>query len=266
MEVLNRRILRSNSNLTGDSDKPVSDNPNGSQCKQTQLVNMPPTRKEDTKEDTAEKLLTTLLASVESLHKTTSGLQNSITMVINRADENTESIKELTVEIPKKNDDINRKLDTYLTQNDELRKGLLREKERGDALACKVEELTKKEELRETEKRALNLFIRGIPEAGNEKMHEVMRDFLCALGASFGFSATFGAHRIGRVQTQVTERPGPVRKIRLKLATTQQKSEMFGLLKNLKQHKKCEKVAIMNELNSDELLILREPQQVHLAA
>ena len=244
MEVLNRRILRSNSNLTGDSDKPVSDNPNGSQCKQTQLVNMPPTRKEDTKEDKAEKLLTTLLASVESLHKTTSGLQNSITMVINRADGNTESIKELTVEIPKKNDDINRKLDTYLTQNDELRKGLLREKERGDALACKVEELTKKEELRETEKRALNLFIRGIPEAGNEKMHEVSRDFLalCALGASFGFSATFGAHRIGRVQTQVTERPGPVRKIRLKLATTQQKSEMFGLLKNLKQQRNVKKL------------------------
>ena len=56
------------------------------------------------------------------------------------------------------------------------------------------------------------------------------------------------------------------RAIKLRLATRQQKSEMFGLKHDLNTVKDYEKVFFTNDLNNDELMVYREVKQIHSAA
>ena len=72
------------------------------------------------------------------------------------------------------------------------------------------------------------MIVKGLPEVKDEKMHVTMADLLRDLGCTFAYSATHGAWRIGHVSSGLTKTKSP-RNIKLRLATKQQKLEMFGL-------------------------------------
>ena len=73
-------------------------------------------------------------------------------------------------------------------------------------------------------------------------MHVLMTDLLNKMGASFAYSATHGAIRLGNPanQTQAqeaarTDRSPYTRPIKLRLSSMQQQSELFGIQKNAKK-------------------------------
>ena len=118
---------------------------------------------------------------------------------------------------------------------------------------------------RQRQERELNVIIRGIPENNKEKMHQTMSDLLLAARASFNFSATNSAYRMGKASAdlKVNKR---TRSVKLVLATRQQKSELFGIWKQLRQNQKYEKVNIQLDMDDDHMLKLREVQQLHAMA
>ena len=207
----------------------------------------------------AESALTTLAENV-------AGLQESIATLITAQRENTETVKDLTEETTKRDNELSAKLDDYFNQGKDLKLELVAARSHVENLEHEVEFLKKREEDRERNKSKLNVIIKGVPEVPNEKMYESMRDFLSALGATFVFSATNGAYRIGKLSGSSGNDGQHGRNIKLMLATIQQKSEIFGLRNNLLQEKRFEHARINNELNNDELMVYRELQQLHMAA
>ena len=118
---------------------------------------------------------------------------------------------------------------------------------------------------RQRQERELNVIIRGIPENNKEKMHQTMSDLLLAARASFNFSATNSAYRMGKASAELKVNKC-TRSVKLVLATRQQKSELFGIWKQLRQNQKYEKVNIQLDMDDDDMLKLREVQQLHAMA
>ena len=92
-----------------------------------------------------------------------------------------------------------------------------------------------------------------------------MAYLLTAAGASFNFSATNGAYIMGNISADTKVNKG-TRSIKLVLATRQQKSELFGIWRQLKQNKKYEKTQIQSDMDDDHMLKMREEQQLHAMA
>ena len=162
------------------------------------------------------------------------------------------------------------KLDQYLDQTRLLKDNVTRIETR----LVRVEEYIrsdKENKLREL--RQKNIISRGVPESDSEKMHVVMTDLLNKMGASFAYSATHGAIRLGNPtnQTQAQEATGAdrspyIRPIKLRLSTTQQKSELAGIQKNAKHHEKYKNIRLFNDYNDEELLVHKEARQIYNAA
>ena len=195
------------------------------------------------------------------------------------------AVEKLTAKTDKKYEELNKKLDTQLNDNTVLReelcecKGELKEcKEEIDSLkksiASKDEESKIVAQRLINEKRALNMVIDGIPEVKGEKMHLVMNNFLSDLGASFSYSATNSALRFGaravqdvevdqrkqpREQYRLSNRPRPVL---LRLATRQQKMEIFGKSKDIRKITKWGNVFCNDDLTKGEQLQRRELRSV----
>ena len=124
-------------------------------------------------------------------------------------------------------------------------------------------------EKREQEKRSVNITIRGVPETcDEERMHETMNPLFRELGCSFPFSMTNGANRLGQNKPPQAKKGKRIitRNIILRLITTQQKSELFGLAKNLRDHEVLNEVGFSNDYTDEQMLIHREVQQVYAAA
>ena len=96
-------------------------------------------------------------------------------------------------------------------------------------------------------------------------MHGTISEILTSAGASFNFSATNSSYRMGKLPT-VTNVNKCTRSIKLVLATRQQKSELYGIWKQLRQNKKFKKLQIQSDLDDDDMLKLREAQQLHAMA
>ena len=195
--------------------------------------------------------------------------------------ENTRLTKETKSFCETQYTELNSKLSTALQENKTLRADLddankdrarLREEVNDLKKQGKVKEKERREKEKEDEKkeRALNLIIKGIAESDNELMYKTMKDLFAVLSVSFSYANTNGAQRIGKQENSwpalgqtAKQRVCP---IRLKCATVQQKSEIHGLKSNLKGHPVYGKVQIINDLDSEELMLLRELQQIVTAA
>ena len=124
-----------------------------------------------------------------------------------------------------------------------------------------MDQKKKKEE--DDEKRSRNIIIKGVPEQLNEKMYLTMTELINILGCTFPYSLTNGGFRIGKLSNVKKSGDSYPRNIKLRLQTTQQKSEMFGLKDNLKKSMKFEKVIFANDLSSDDLLTYKEVQTLY---
>ena len=85
-------------------------------------------------------------------------------------------------------------------------------------------------------------------------MHETMSIIFKEMGTSFPHSMTNGAFRIGQ---KLKLQP---RNIVLRLLTIQQKSELFGLAKNLRDHEILGETRFMNDYTDEQMLVHREVQ------
>ena len=90
-----------------------------------------------------------------------------------------------------------------------------------------------------------------------------MSKLLDTLGCTFNYSTT---NRIGKLPEMAKGGRKYPRNIKLRLLTKQQKSEMFGLKKDLNQIQGYEKVTFWNDLDNKELMAHREVKQIHTAA
>ena len=208
-----------------------------------------------TPDDTSMDKMTALLAKLESSIKT---MDESIKTLTTDSAINTDSIKKMNTDLKKRMDD--------LIANDTNNAQHIRAHEaKIEMLTADVQMLKKEMKERQRKEKELNVIIRGIPENKKEKMHETMSDLLTAAGALFNFSATNGAYRMGKLPNgqNVNKR---TRSVKLVLATRQQKSELFGIWKQLKQNKKYEKTQIQSDMDDDDMLKLREVQQLHAMA
>ena len=102
----------------------------------------------------AESALTTLAENV-------AGLQESIATLITAQRENTETVKDLTEETTKRDNELSAKLDDYFNQGKDLKLELVAARSRVENLEHEVEFLKKREEDRERNKSKLNVIIKG---------------------------------------------------------------------------------------------------------
>ena len=120
---------------------------------------------------------------------------------------------------------------------------------------------------RDRDARSLNIIIRGIDEKQDEKMHEVMTDLFKQMGASFPYSMTQGAFRMGKKQENIQPNKNTrYRPIKLKLLTRQQKSELFGLKSQHKGRPEIAAITFTNDMTSEEMLQNKVIQQIHSVA
>ena len=96
-------------------------------------------------------------------------------------------------------------------------------------------------------------------------MHETMSIILNEMGCSFPYSMTNGAFRIGQKQKPKGKNKIPPRNIIVRLLTTQQKSEIFGLVKNLRDHEILGEARFVNDYSDEQMLVYREVQQIYTA-
>ena len=200
--------------------------------------------------------LTAILTKLEQSVKT---MDESIKSLTTDTTTNTDSIKKMNADLNKRMDELIAN-DTNNTQNIKAHEAKIQ------MLTADVQMLKKDMKERQRREKELNVIIRGLPEKKKEKMHETMSNLLTAGGASFNFSATNGAYRMGKVTDDSSNINKRTRSIKLVLATRQQKSELFGIWKQLKTNKQYEKVQIQSDMDDDDMLKLREVQQLHAMA
>ena len=161
--------------------------------------------------------------------------------------------------------ELNAKLDEYINENRELRGEVERLSKVVETLEDQKAMDQKKKKEEDDEKRSRNIIIKGVPEQLNEKMYLTMTELINILGCTFPYSLTNGGFRIGKLSNVKKGGDSYPRNIKLRLQTTQQKSEMFGLKDNLKKSMKFEKVIFANDLSSDDLLTYKEVQTLYNA-
>ena len=246
----------------------VSDNLEGNQANPpihipliaTTSTMLPPGGKSETNKKTTEELLASLATSLDTM-------QTSIDSLLVKADANKASIDELKVSTTKSSDELNTKVDDLLQRDKEMRKDVTKVKNDVKKLDGEIRILIDEKEKRDQEKRNLNIIIRGTPEKkADEKMHETMNWLITELGCTFPYSLTNGSYRISQKQKPKEKRKTPPRNIVLRLISTQQKSEIFGLAKNLRDHDILSNVRFANDYTDEQMLTYREVQRIYSVA
>ena len=208
---------------------------------------------------TTDELLDRLATSIQTM-------QTSLDTLDTKADLNTASINELKNSNEKSINGIKATIDEFLKDDAEFRKEVTDIKSNVKDIQDDVNLLKAEKEKRDQEKRSLNIIIRGVPETkGYEKMHETMSLIFSDMGCSFPYSMTNGAFRIGQKQKAKGKNKIPPRNIILRLLTIQQKSELFGLAKNLRDHDVLGEARFMNDYTDEQMLVHREVQQIYTA-
>ena len=197
-----------------------------------------------------------------------SDIQSTLTDLLTKANENASSIKELKTSTAKTDKDLHKKLDDYISNNMELKQELILIDKRVAVLEGEVAELKTGRAEDEKARRQLIIVIKGVPEVKLEKLYMIMSKLLETLGASFNYTATNGAFRVGKIPMGGIENIKFPRIIKLKLATCtrQQKSEMFGRRAEFNKIRGYEKIFFANDMSEEELLTYREVKQIHNAA
>ena len=195
-----------------------------------------------------------------------SDIQSTLTDLLTKANENASSIKELKTSTAKTDKDLHKKLDDYISNNMELKQELILIDKRVEVLEGEVAELKTGRAEDEKARRQLIIVIKGVPAVKLEKLYMIMSKLLETLGASFNYTATNGAFRVGNIPMGGIESIKFPRIIKLKLATRQQKSEMFGRRAEFNKIRGYEKIFFANDMSEEELLTYREVKQIHNAA
>ena len=262
MEKRNTRSSSRSKNNSPEHIQKTSDNTGGSQATlninkglPTDNTMVPP----EGKGKTTEELLNGLATSMDKLQK-------SITELHAKTDKNSSSIEEIKSETKKNHDDMQKKFDDFQKNDLLLRVEVKKTQTEVQQIKGEVKILMDEKEKLAQEKRSLNIIIQGVPETkGDEKMYETMTWLLTEMECTFPYSLTNGSYRIGQKPKPKGKNKIYPRNIVLKLLTTQQKSEIFGLAKNLKDHDILNGVRFANDYTDDQMLIHKEVQQVYFA-
>ena len=177
------------------------------------------------------------------------------------------NIKGIREEMRESQVNTNNKLDELTEQNKHLENKLNSATERIETLENLFYDTYTKSETDLKNKQAMNIIIRGVPEANGEQLHQTMSELLGLVG-TITYIQTNGAQRLGRDRTtdrtadhaNKTQKPRP---IKLRCATTLQKGEIFRALNNIKTDEKFKNITLANEPNKDEMIARKEVQMLY---
>ena len=197
---------------------------------------------------------------MESMMKGLSDKFDSFQNNIKTIDDN---ISGLRKEISENQTQTNTKLDQLTERNKVLENKLKNAINRIETLENLYYDTYVKNDIDQKNKQAMNIIIRGVPEAANEQLHVIMTELLDLVG-SITYVQTNGAQRLGRENQNSpqnnTQRPRP---IKLRCATTLQKGEIFRALKKIHSKEKFKNVSLSNEANKEDLIIRKEVQMLY---